>query len=229
LLLHYGVDEVREIPFNEDLSKKSPEEFVRDVLVGGIGAKAVVVGENFRYGHRAAGDFESLRRHMREAGGEAYAVSILAVDEDVSSTRIRELVAGGEVREAASLLGRPYVLRGEVVVGDRRGRQIGFPTANVLPDPRVVGPGMGVYAGYVTVDGEAYGTCTNVGEAPTFDRRERRVEAHLLGFEGDLYGKVVEVSFLEKLRGEKRFSGIEELKAQIGRDVEGARGVIGAV
>ena len=229
LLLRYGADEVREIPFDEALSKKSPEEFVRDVLVGGIGAEAVVVGENFRYGHRAAGDFESLRRQMREAGGEAYAVSIFAVDEDVSSTRIRELVAGGGVREAASLLGRPYALRGEVVVGDRRGRQIGFPTANVLPDPRVVVPGMGVYAGYVTVEGEEYGACTNVGEAPTFDRRERKVEAHLLGFEGDLYGEVVDVSFMEKLRGEKRFSGIEELKAQIGRDVEEARGVIGAV
>ena len=89
-------------------------------------------------------------------------------------------------------------------------------------------PGTGVYAGHVTVDGEAYGACTNVGEAPTFDRRERRIEAHLIGFEGDLYGKVVDVSFLEKLRGEKRFSGIEELKAQIGRDVEEARGVLGA-
>ncbi len=229
LLLRYGADEVREIPFDEALSKKSPEEFVRDVLVGGIGAEAVVVGENFRYGHRAAGDFESLRRQMREASGEAYAVSIFAVDEDVSSTRIRELVAGGGVRQAANLLGRPYALRGEVVVGDRRGRQIGFPTANVLPDPRVVVPGMGVYAGYVTVEGEEYGACTNVGEAPTFDRRERKVEAHLLGFEGDLYGEIVDVSFVEKLRGEKRFSGIEELKAQIGRDVEEARGVIGAV
>ena len=229
LLLRYGADEVREIPFDAALSKKSPEEFVRDVLVDGIGAVAVVVGENFRYGYRAAGDFESLRRHMRELGGDAYAVSILAVDEDVSSTRIRELVTGGEVREAAGLLGRPYVLRGEVVVGDRRGRQIGFPTANVLPDPRVVVPGTGVYAGNVTVDGRSYGACTNVGEAPTFDRRERRVEAHLLGFEGDIYGKVVDVSFVQKLRGERRFSGIEELKAQIGRDVEEARGVLGAV
>ncbi len=229
LLLRYGADEVREIPFDEALSKKGPEEFVRDVLVGAIGAAAVVVGENFRYGHRAAGDFESLRRQMRELGGEAYAVSILAVEEDVSSTRIRELVAGGEVREAASLLGRPYALRGEVVVGDRRGRQIGFPTANVLPDSRVVVPGIGVYAGNVSVDGQIYGACTNVGEAPTFDRLERRVEAYLLGFDGDLYGKVVDVSFVEKLRGEKRFAGIEELKAQIGRDVEQARGVLGTV
>ena len=229
LLLRYGADEVREIPFDEALSRKSPEEFVRDVLVGGIGAEAVVVGDNFRYGWRAAGDFESLRRDMRRLEGEAYAVSILAVGEDVSSTRIRELVAGGEVRKAAGLLGRPFSLRGEVVVGDRRGRRIGFPTANVLPDPRVLVPGTGVYAGNVTVDGRVYGACTNVGEAPTFERRERRVEAHLLGFEGDVYGKVVDVSFVEKLRGERRFSGIEELKAQIGRDVEEARGVLGAV
>ncbi len=229
LLLLYGADEVREILFDESLSKKSPEEFVRDVLVGGLGAAAVVVGENFRYGYRAAGNFESLERHMREVGGRAYAVSILAVGEDVSSTRIRELIAGGEVREAARLLGRAPSLRGEVVVGDERGRQIGFPTANVFQDPRVVVPGTGVYAGHVTVDGEKYGACTNVGEAPTFERRERRVEAYLIGFEGDLYGKVVDVSFLEKLRGEKRFSGIDELKAQIGRDVEEARGVIGVV
>ena len=226
LLMLYGADEVREIPFDEALSKKSPEEFVRDVLVSGLGAGVVVVGDNFRYGYRASGDFEDLRRRMREVGGEAYAVSILAVDEDVSSTRIRELVEGGEVREAAGLLGRPYVLRGEVVSGDQRGRLIGFPTANVLPDPRVVVPGTGVYAGNATVDGEPYGACTNVGEAPTFERRERRVEAYLIGFEGDLYGKVVDVSFVEKIRGEKKFSGIDELKAQIGRDVERARAVV---
>ena len=226
LLMLYGADEVREIPFDEALSKKSPEEFVRDVLVSGLGAGVVVVGDNFRYGYRASGDFEDLRRRMREVGGEAYAVSILTVDEDVSSTRIRELVEGGEVREAAGLLGRPYVLRGEVVSGDQRGRLIGFPTANVLPDPRVVVPGTGVYAGNATVDGEPYGACTNVGEAPTFERRERRVEAYLIGFEGDLYGKVVDVSFVEKIRGEKKFSGIDELKAQIGRDVERARAVV---
>ena len=229
LLLRYGADEVREIRFDEALSKKSPEDFVRDVLVGGMGAAAVVVGENFRYGHKASGDFESLRRQMKELGGDAHAVSMLAFEEDVSSTRIRELVAGGGVREAARLLGRPYALRGEVVVGDRRGRQIGFPTANVLPDHRVVVPGTGVYAGCVTVGGKTYGACTNVGEAPTFERRERRVEAYLIGFDGEIYGEVVDVSFLEKLRGEKKFSGIEELKAQIGRDVEAARGVVGVV
>lgn len=226
LLLGCGVDEVRRIPFDLDLSRKSPEGFVRDVLVGELGAGVVVVGENFRFGHKAAGDFGELRRSMRESGGDAVAVPILALGEGVNSSRIRGLIAEGAVREAAALLGRPYSLRGEVVVGDRRGRTIGFPTANVLPDPRALVPGLGVYAGHVTVGDARYGACTNVGVAPTFDRRERRVEAHLLDYEGDLYGATVDVSFVERLRPEKRFSGIEDLKAQIARDVEGARRVL---
>ncbi len=229
LLLACGADEVRAIPFDLDLARKSPEEFVRDVLVGELGTEVVVVGENFRFGHKAAGDFGELRRLMRELGGEAIAVPVLSLGEQVSSTRIRALIAQGEVHRAAKLLGRAYYLRGEVVVGDRRGRTIGFPTANVLPDSRVLVPGRGVYAGYATVEGgEHYGACTNIGDAPTFDRRERRVEAHLLDFEGDLYGRVVDVSFVERLRPEKRFSCVEDLKDQISRDVEAAREVLGS-
>ena len=226
LLLGCGVDEVRRITFDRELSEKSPGDFVHDVLVGELGAYVVVVGENFRFGHKAAGDFEELRRRMRETGGEALAVPILALGEGVSSTRIRALVADGSVREAAKLLGRAYSLRGEVVVGDRRGRKIGFPTANVIPDPRALVPGQGVYAGHARIGDAHYGACTNVGVAPTFDRRERRVEAHLLDYDGDLYGQEVEVSFVQRLRPEKRFSGLEELKAQIARDVEGARRVL---
>ena len=223
-----GADQMRAIRFDETLSRKSPEEFVRDVLIEEIGAEAVVVGENFRFGHRAAGDFEDLRRLMREAGGEAYAVPLRGVNEaGITSTRIRDLVAAGEVGEAALLLGRPYVLRGEVVEGDRRGRQLGFPTANVLPDPAVAVPARGVYAGFVRFDGEEHAACTNVGVAPTFARTENRVEAHLLNFEGDLYGKVVDVGFARRIRAEKRFSGIEELRGQISRDVEEARGIMG--
>ena len=222
LLLGCGVDEVRKIRFDWDLSRKSPGEFVHDVLVGELSAGVVVVGENFRFGHKATGDFDDLRRHMRETGGEAFAVPILALGEDVSSSRIRALISDGALREAAKLLGRTFSLRGEVVVGDRRGRSIGFPTANVLPDPRVLVPALGVYAGYVTLENECYLACTNVGVAPTFDRRERKVEAHLLDYDGDLYGKTVNVSFVERLRPEKRFSGIEELKAQISHDVEEA-------
>lgn len=226
-LLRYGVDEVRVIRFDEELSRKGPEPFVRDVLVGEVGARVVVVGENFRFGYKAAGDVGDLARIMRSFGGEAFAVPVRegGVGE-ISSTRIRTLVSEGEVGEAAELLGRRYALRGEVVEGDRRGRTMGFPTANVLPDPSLVVPARGVYAGTVRVGEREYVACTNVGLAPTFDRRESRVEAHLLDFQGDLYGRVVDVGFVRRIRGERRFSGVEELKRQIGRDVEEARRVM---
>jgi riboflavin kinase/FMN adenylyltransferase len=227
LLLACGVDEVREIPFDRELSRKSPREFVRKVLVGSLDAGVVVVGENFRFGYKASGDVIELDRCLREVGGGAYAVPIsYGLGKDISSTRIRELVAGGEVGEAGTLLGRPYLLRGEVIEGDRRGRTIGFPTANVLQDERSLVPGRGVYAGHVWVGSERYGSCTNVGTAPTFDRRESRVEAYLLDYEGDLYGKVVDVTFIQCLRPEKRFSGIRELKEQIARDVAEARRIL---
>ena len=227
ILLACGVDEVHVMRFDENLSKKTPEEFVREVLVGKFKAAVVVVGENFRFGHKASGNIEDLRRHMRETGGEAYAVPIYAcLGESINSTKIRALVAGGEVREAARLLGRPYSLRGKVVVGDKRGRVIGFPTANVLLDACSLVPGRGVYVGHVWAEAERYGACTNVGVAPTFDQRDSRVEAHLLGYQGDLYGRVVEVTFIERLRPEKRFFGADELKEQIARDIVEARKIL---
>ena len=232
LLLGCGVDEVCVIPFDGELARKSPSDFVREVLAGELGAAVVVVGENFRFGYRASGDVNELGGWMREVGGEAIAVPIYALDEalgeSISSTKIRALLSNSEVAEAARLLGRPYTLRGEVVAGDSRGRTLGFPTANVLPDPRALVPGRGVYAGHVRLPGgEFYGACTNVGLAPTFDdRRENRVEAYLLGYEGDLYGKVIDVTFVERLRPEQRFSGLDELKAQIARDVAEARKVV---
>lgn len=226
-LLQAGAEEVRVVTFDEALSKKSPEEFVEDVLVGELGATAVVVGENFRFGYKAAGDVGDLTRIMRKHGGEAYAVEVRGGGEGISSTRIRSLLLEGEVAEAGELLGRPYSVRGEVVVGDRRGRTIGFPTANVRPDPAVAVPARGVYACAVRVGEAIYAACTNVGVAPTFERGESRIEAHVLDFGGDLYGRIVEVLFLERIRGERRFSGVEELKEQIGRDVEEARRLAG--
>jgi riboflavin kinase/FMN adenylyltransferase len=225
VLLSYGVDEVVEITFDLELSRKSPEDFVRDVLVGALGARLVVVGENFRFGYRASGDFGDLRRLMRGAGGDALAVEVRGAGREggISSSRIRALLTEGDVAAAASLLGRPYVLRGDVIVGDKRGRSIGFPTANVLPDADAVVPARGVYAGFVIVGEDLFAACTNVGVAPTFARDESRVEAYLLDFEGDLYGRTVDVGFTSKIRDEKRFSGVEELKAQIQSDVETAR------
>jgi riboflavin kinase / FMN adenylyltransferase len=224
MLLGYGADEVWVIPFDVALSRKTPEQFVKDVLIGEGGAGVVVVGENFRFGHKAAGHFSDLLRLMREAGGTAVGVQVRGggMEDGISSTRIRALVSGGEVTEAAGLLGRPYVLRGEVVVGDKRGRSIGFPTANVLPDVDAVIPARGVYAGFVRFGEEEYAACTNVGVAPTFGRTESRIEAHLLDFEGDLYGRVVDVSFVKRIREERRFSGVDELTEQIRRDVEEA-------
>src|SRR5215204_2249736 len=228
MLLGYGADEVWVIPFDVDLSRKTPEQFIEDVLIGEGGAGVVVVGENFRFGHKAAGHFSDLLRLMREAGGTAVGVQVRGggMAGGISSSRIRALVSGGEVTEAAGLLGRPYVLRGEVVVGDKRGRSIGFPTANVLPDVNAVIPARGVYAGYVRFGEEEYAACTNVGVAPTFGRAESRIEAHLLDFEGDLYGRVVDVSFVTRIREERRFSGVDELTEQIRRDVEEARIIV---
>jgi riboflavin kinase/FMN adenylyltransferase len=233
LLLGCGVDEVRVLRFDLDLSKKSPGDFVREVLVGELGARVVVVGENFRFGYKASGDVKDLDRHMRDAGGEAYAVPTYVLGEAagsgeaINSTRIRMLLHDGEAREAARLLGRPYSLRGVVVEGDKRGHALGFPTANVLPGAVALVPGRGVYAGHVRVGEERYGACTNVGVAPTFERRESRVEAYLLDYDGDLYGEVIDVTFEERLRPEKQFSGVYELKEQIARDVAEARRAVG--
>jgi riboflavin kinase/FMN adenylyltransferase len=231
MLLRYGADDVWVIPFDVALSRKTPEQFVNDVLIGEGGAGVVVVGENFRFGHKAAGHFGDLLRLMREAGGTAVGVRVRGggMEGGISSTRIRALVSGGDVTEAAGLLGRPYMLRGEVVVGDRRGRSIGFPTANVLPDTDAVIPARGVYAGSLRFGEKEYTACTNVGVAPTFGRTESRVEAYLLDFEGDLYGRVVDVSFVKRIREERRFSGVDELIGQIRRDVDEARIIAGGL
>lgn len=228
-LLRYGADEVRVIPFDRELSKKSPEEFVRDVLVEELGAGTVVVGRNFRFGHRAAGNLEDLDRFMRAYGGAAIGVPVRGVDGgmEVNSTRIRGLISEGDVERASGLLGRPHVVRGVVAVGDKRGRSIGFPTANVVPDPAQLVPARGVYAGFARVGDKWYPACTNVGVAPTFRRGESKVEAYLLDFDGDLYGETVDVGFVRRIREEKRFSGVGELKARIARDVEEARGIMG--
>ena len=228
MLLGYGADEVWVIPFDVALSRKTPEQFVKDVLIGEGGAGVVVVGENFRFGHKAAGHFSDLLRLMREAGGTAVGVQVRGggMEDGISSTRIRALVSGGEVSEAAGLLGRPYMLRGEVVVGDKRGRSIGFPTANVLPDADAVIPAQGVYAGFVRFGEEQYAACTNVGVAPTFGRAESRVEAYLLDFEGDLYRRQLHVDFIARLRDELKFADVAALTRQMHEDAAQAKRIL---
>ncbi|MGB3683492.1 MAG: bifunctional riboflavin kinase/FAD synthetase [Rubrobacteraceae bacterium] len=227
-LLTYGAEEVRTIKFDGSLSRKSAEEFVRDVLVEDLGAETVVVGENFRFGYRAAGDTQDLGRLMRSHGGSAICVPIKGENGglEVSSTRIRALLLEGEAGQAARLLGRPYLVRGEVMVGDKRGRTIGFPTANLMPAPSLIVPDRGVYAGIAYVGDSEYVACINIGVAPTFGRDVSKVEAYLLGFDEDLYGKTIDVGFVGRIRSEKRFSGVDELKAQISRDAEEARRIV---
>jgi riboflavin kinase / FMN adenylyltransferase len=220
LVASVGVDELVVIPFDEAFSGKTAEEFVEEVLVRTLQATHVSIGENFRFGNRAKGDpallqaddrFETRVVELVELGGEI-----------VSSSHIRGLLLAGDVEGATRLLGAPFQVRGEVVHGDERGRTLGFPTANLLPDPQLVWPGHGVYA--CRVDGHA--AAVNVGVRPMFDEtRKELLEAYLIDFEGDLYGKEIGVEFLRRLRGERRFETVDALVEQMARDVEETRAV----
>jgi riboflavin kinase / FMN adenylyltransferase len=218
LIASLGVAEMVVIPFDRGFSEQSAEEFVQDVLIDRLGAASVSVGENFRFGKGAKGTSEFLRSHSEF---ETRVVPLVEVaGETVSSSHIRGLIAAGDVAQAAEFLGEPFLFEGEVVVGDRRGRELGVPTANLVPDDAYVAPGHGVYA--AAADG--YPTAVNVGVRPTFDSgRGLLVEAHLIGFDGDLYGQQLRIAFLERMRGEKRFDSVEALVEQMQRDLVQAR------
>jgi riboflavin kinase / FMN adenylyltransferase len=213
-----GVEELVVIPFDQSFSTIPPEEFCSRILVETLGAERVSVGENFRFGAKAKGDPEMLA--SREEF-DSRVVPLVEVDgEIVSSTRIRSLVAAGEVESATRCLDAPFLLEGSVVEGDGRGRTLGFPTANLVPSDDLVCPGHGVYAAFA--DGQP--AAVNVGVRPTFETgRGLLVEAYLIDFEGDLYGKTLRVAFIARLRGERRFPSVEDLIAQMHRDVDEAR------
>jgi riboflavin kinase/FMN adenylyltransferase len=215
-----GVEEMVVIPFDREFSQLSAEDFIKRILVEQLGAKRVSVGENFRFGAKAKGDPEMLASHDEF---ETRVVPLVEVDgETVSSSRVRALVAAGEVEAAMRCLGAPFMLEGEVVEGDKRGRELGFPTANVVPDDRLVVPGHGVYAAFAN----GHPAAVNVGIRPTFETgRGLLVEAFLIEHEEDLYGKNLRVAFVSRLRGERRFPSAEDLIAQMHRDVAEAREV----
>jgi riboflavin kinase / FMN adenylyltransferase len=222
LIAELGVQELVVVPFDDGFAHQSPQEFIDHVLVGSLNATRVSVGENFRFGHGASGDaalletdprFETRVLPLVEVGGEL-----------VSSSHVRALVSAGEVELAARFLGAPFQLRGEVVSGDRRGRELGFPTANIVPDEALVCPGHGVYAA------RAGGACAavNVGVRPTFGTgRAVLVEAYLLDRDVDLYGQILRVDFLQRLRGERRFESVDALVEQMHRDVARTRHLCG--
>ena len=215
-----GVEELVVIPFDRDFSKLSAEDFIEKVLVERLGAKKVSVGENFRFGTKAKGDPEMLAADGRF---ETRVVPLVEVDgETVSSTRIRALVAAGDVEQARRCTGAPFMLEGEVVSGDRRGRELGFPTANLVPDDALVVPGHGVFAAFAN----GHPAAVNVGVRPTFESgRGLLVESYLIDFDEDIYGQNLRVAFVRRLRGEKRFPSAEELIEAMRRDVAEAREV----
>ncbi len=226
-----GVEELVVIPFTREFAQRSARDFVDHVLIERLRATHVSVGENFRFGHKAQGDAAMLQADTRF---ETRVEPLLEVDgEVVSSSHIRGLLLGGAVEYANKLLGDPFQLRGEVAHGDKRGRELGYPTANLVPDPQFVTPGHGVYACRAAVfgpDAEAWWTAAvNVGVRPQFvTGRGELIEAYLLDFEGDLYGQELRIEFRKRLRGEKRFGSVDELVAQMGRDVDAARALLEA-
>jgi riboflavin kinase / FMN adenylyltransferase len=227
LVASLGVEELVVIPFDGAFAARSAQDFVDHVLVERVAATHVSIGENFRFGHKAQGDAQLL---ASDARFETRTVPLLEVDgEVVSSSHIRGLLAGGAVQYADELLGAPFSVDGEVQHGDKRGRTLGFPTANLVPAPGFVVPGHGVYACRVQLpDRTLVAAATNVGVRPQFvTGRGELIEAFLIDWSGDLYGERIRIEFLRRLRGERRFDSVDALVEQMGRDVDEARSLVG--
>jgi riboflavin kinase/FMN adenylyltransferase len=232
LLAEAGADDLLVVPFDREVAAWSPERFVTDVLVDALHVRAVVVGANFRFGTRASGDVATLVRLGREHGFSAEGIALDGGPQVWSSTYIRAALASGDVEAATQALGHPFAVRGEVVKGDQRGRQLGYPTANVPTSAMRPVPADGVYAGRLRrldVPGPALPAAISVGTNPTFDgERERRVEAYVLDRDDlELYGVEVEVSFVAHIRGMLRFDSVDELIETMRHDVARTRELLG--
>jgi riboflavin kinase/FMN adenylyltransferase len=219
-----GIDAAVILRFDEALASVSAEDFLRDILLGGIGARAIVLGSDAHFGRGRAGNIAFLEEQRPRYGYDLIPVQLLpgASGDTASSTATRRAVQEGRLEDAARLLGRSFAILGRVERGDERGRKLGFPTANLALHHEVTPP-RGVYVGRVEVDGVRYRALVNIGVRPTFaGASEEKVEAHLLGFEGNLYGRVLEVELLRRLRDERKFASVDELIAQIRADREAA-------
>ena len=231
LLGDLGVDRVVVVAFNEQRATQEPASFVEEVLVGELRAATVVVGENFRFGRGRRGDVGLLQSLAPTCGFSVEPVALDGADgAPISSSRIRELVARGDVAAAASMLGRPHELEGTVIRGDGRGRDLGFPTANLETRASLAVPSVGIYAGsWTRPDGTRCPAAISIGRRPTFyDDADVLVEAYLLDFDDDLYGEVGRVSFVSRLRGEERFESVDALVRQITLDVAATRAAVSA-
>ncbi|MBR3321130.1 MAG: bifunctional riboflavin kinase/FAD synthetase [Exiguobacterium sp.] len=222
-----GVERCLVLTFTKELAGLSPQQFVDDYLIG-AGAVHVTAGFDYSYGKFGEGTMETLPYHARNQFTTSVVPEQTMAGEKVSSTRIRKLLAEGSVDEAHELLGSPYVICGEVIHGDARGRTIGFPTANVLMDASYVMPRLGVYATRVTLpDGRTFRAMTNVGRRPTFyETGSVSVESHLFDFSEDLYGQVIEIEWIQYIRNERAFDGLDALVAQLKEDEVAARSIL---
>jgi riboflavin kinase/FMN adenylyltransferase len=226
LLRISGIDGVIVINFTREFSQVEPRDFVRDYLVGKIGAREVVVGHSVNFGHQRAGNASVMVELGREFGFDTTVVGpVKQAGMEVSSTKIRELILSGDVRSAAKLLGRYHFLNGSVVRGRERGRTIGFPTANLDSDTECL-PADGVYATRVVLDDGHYPSITNIGMRPTFNEAARSVEAHIFEFNRDVYGHRIKLELIERIRGEKKFASADELKHQIAQDLNRAHEIL---
>ncbi len=231
LLQSTGLDLLVVLRFDEARSRETAEDFVTEVLVEGLAAKAVVVGHDFHFGKDRGGNVEMLQREGALHGFDVLGMRLVATGNSaVSSTRIRQLLHDGEVGTAAGLLGRPHEVRGTVMRGDARGRELGFPTANVAVPDGVCMPADGIYAAlYTTADGVTRPAAASLGRRPTFyvDAKASLLEAYVLDFDGDLYDQPAAVSFVERLRGEQRFEHVDDLIKQMHADVAATRTALG--
>lgn len=227
LLEEEGIEQVVILEFTKELSKVEPEDFIERILVEALGVRAVVVGQDFKFGRFARGDVTMLRTFGKRLGfvfDEARMTEIQG--QRVSSTAIRHALAEGDVKWAAAALGRPYRLPGKVVHGSGRGKVLGYPTANLNPSESVCLPGEGIYAGYTYVEGKALLSAISVGTNPTFGDNPLSVEAFALDYEGDLYGQQVEFEFVERIRDHVAFSGPDQLHDAIEADVAEVRRIL---
>lgn len=227
LIAACGIDATVVIPFNHIFSRMLAREFVEIVLVEHIGAKAIVVGYDYRFGQGREGDIAFLRQLGGEYGFAVDTVTGIRVhDTVVSSTAIRQMIAGGKIRDANALLGRYFEVSGEVITGQKRGVALGFPTANIRMPP-MASPPTGVYVIEAEVEGKTYGGAANLGYNPTFGANDLSLEAHLFDFNQNIYGKTIVIRFIDRLRDERRFSGPAELIVQIEKDVAAAKKILG--
>lgn len=218
----FGIDAVLIVPFDQNFSNLSAREFVRKIIVNTLKARAVVVGENFRYGKNREGDIPLLRKLASESNFQVHSIpTVKKRGMMASSSLIRNLLQQGQVEKANLLLGRNYEIEGKVIKGKSRGKSLGFPTANIETKNEIVPPG--IFISFVGIESETFPSLTNVGNCPTFNQKETNIESYIINFARDLYGKTIRIGFIKKIRDEIKFKTAEDLKAQMKKDLQIAK------